>query len=50
MNGDSEQTRQLKKFMERVMAFRLACKQLEVGAEELEKFLQEQIAGTNHEK
>lgn len=42
MNGETEHGRQLRKMIERVAAFRLACKQFEVGAEEFEKFLNEQ--------
>lgn len=43
MNTETDQARQLRKFIERVGAFCLACKQLEVGAEEFERFLNEQL-------
>ncbi len=48
MTAETEEQRVLKKFVEKLEAFRLACKQVEVGAEELEKFFREKMNG-NHE-
>jgi hypothetical protein len=43
VNPEPEESRVIRKFVERLEAFRLACKQVEVGAEELEKFFREKI-------
>lgn len=45
MNAETEEQRVARKFIEKLEAFRLACKQVEVGAEELEKFFRERVNG-----
>lgn len=47
MNPESEESRVLRKFVEKLEAFRLACKQVEVGAEDLEKFFRSQLNDKN---
>lgn len=43
MNQETEEQRAMKKFIEKLEAFRLACKQVEVGAEDLEKVFRERM-------
>ncbi len=47
MNVETEEQRVIRKFIEKLEAFRLACKQVENGAEELEKYFHGRIDGTH---
>jgi hypothetical protein len=45
--AESDETRVVRKFVEKLEAFRLACKQVEKGAEDLEAFFRKKIDGTH---
>ncbi len=46
--NETETVRVMRKLTEKLEAFRLACKQVEAAAGDIEKFVEEQISG-NHE-
>ncbi len=43
--AESDEMRVVRKFVEKLEAFRLACKQVEKGAEDLEEFFRQKIDG-----
>lgn len=47
--SETEHARQIRKMIERLEAFRLACKQATAGTEEYEKFLKEELENGKHE-
>lgn len=47
MNAETDEQRVMRKFVEKLEAFRLACKQVELGAEELEKYFRDRMTVKN---